>query len=329
MRRSLVILVLVTAALGAAASVRAEDPPHEPPPNVIAEGVTIEGLDVGGLTRSEAVDAVEAWFAQPIAVRFKDRRLRAHPTPDLRARANEWLAVKRAAGAPSGTDVRLPLTLSKRGLRQYAARIAKRFDRAARNSSLSLSGRLKPHVSKAKPGLRIEERQFRLSLRKAILTHTRGPIWVPKRTVWPEVTRGSIGPVIVIKRESKRLHLYRGVKRRGGMKSRAIFGVATGLPQYPTPLGRFTIVTMQRHPWWYPPDSDWADGAQPIPPGPGNPLGTRWMGLSVGGVGIHGTPNAASIGYSASHGCIRMRIPEAEWLFERVRVGTTVFIVSA
>jgi lipoprotein-anchoring transpeptidase ErfK/SrfK len=53
------------------------------------------------------------------------------------------------------------------------------------------------------------------------------------------------------------------------------------------------------------------------------------MGLSAGGVGIHGTPNASSIGYSASHGCIRMRIPDAEWLFDRVRIGTTVFIVSA
>jgi len=64
-----------------------------------------------------------------------------------------------------------------------------------------------------------------------------------------------------------------------------------------------------------------------VPPGPGNPLGTRWMGLSVPGVGIHGTPDAASIGYSASHGCIRMRIPDAEWLFEHVSEGTPVFIV--
>jgi lipoprotein-anchoring transpeptidase ErfK/SrfK len=53
------------------------------------------------------------------------------------------------------------------------------------------------------------------------------------------------------------------------------------------------------------------------------------MGLSAPGVGIHGTPDSASIGYSASHGCIRMRIPEAEWLFSHVRVGTPVFIVSA
>jgi lipoprotein-anchoring transpeptidase ErfK/SrfK len=64
-----------------------------------------------------------------------------------------------------------------------------------------------------------------------------------------------------------------------------------------------------------------------VPPGPGNPLGTRWMGLNASAVGIHGTPSPSSIGYSASHGCIRMYVWEAEWLFERVRVGTPVVIV--
>ena len=52
------------------------------------------------------------------------------------------------------------------------------------------------------------------------------------------------------------------------------------------------------------------------------------MGISSPNVGIHGTPNAASIGYSASHGCIRMRISDAEWLFDHVTVGTTVFIIG-
>ena len=66
-----------------------------------------------------------------------------------------------------------------------------------------------------------------------------------------------------------------------------------------------------------------------MPPGPGNPLGTRWMGISSPYVGIHGTPDAASVGYSASHGCVRMLIPEAEWLFNHVDVGTPVFIVAA
>ena len=62
---------------------------------------------------------------------------------------------------------------------------------------------------------------------------------------------------------------------------------------------------------------------------PATRSGTRWMGLSAPYVGIHGTPDAASIGYSASHGCIRMLIPQVEWLFTQVDVGTPVFIVAA
>jgi lipoprotein-anchoring transpeptidase ErfK/SrfK len=107
------------------------------------------------------------------------------------------------------------------------------------------------------------------------------------------------------------------------------FPVAVGQPAYPTPLGSFSIRSMRKDPWWYPPDRDWAAGASPIPPGPGNPLGTRWMGLSIGGVGIHGTYDSGSVGTAASHGCIRMHISSAEWLYERVRIGTAVFIVGA
>jgi lipoprotein-anchoring transpeptidase ErfK/SrfK len=90
----------------------------------------------------------------------------------------------------------------------------------------------------------------------------------------------------------------------------------------------FRIVTKEKDPWWYPPVYDsWAKGLKPVPPGPSNPLGTRWMGLSAAGVGIHGTDAESSIGYSLSHGCIRMHVPEAEWLFEHVRVGTPVVIL--
>ena len=89
----------------------------------------------------------------------------------------------------------------------------------------------------------------------------------------------------------------------------------------------FRIVDKQENPWWTPPTSSWAQGLKPVPPGPGNPLGTRWMGLAAPGVGIHGTPDDASIGYSGSHGCIRMHIPDAEWLFEHVGVGTPVVIL--
>ena len=104
------------------------------------------------------------------------------------------------------------------------------------------------------------------------------------------------------------------------------FHVATGSPTYPTPAGRFRISNMAMNPTWTPPDSPWADGAKPIPPGPDNPLGTRWMGLNTPNVGIHGTNNPASIGYSVSHGCIRMAIPDVEALYDLVTVGTPVII---
>jgi lipoprotein-anchoring transpeptidase ErfK/SrfK len=143
------------------------------------------------------------------------------------------------------------------------------------------------------------------------------------RSLRPRVTRSNFGAVIVIWRGSRRLYLY------DGMAYWRKFKIAVGMPAYPTPLGRFAIATKERNPTWNPPDSDWARGLGPVPPGPGNPLGTRWMGLSAPGYGIHGTPYPETVGTAASHGCIRMYIRESEWLFERVRIGTTVFIIRA
>ena len=127
--------------------------------------------------------------------------------------------------------------------------------------------------------------------------------------------------LVIIRRDAHRLYFYKGARPL------RVFTVATGGTWTPTPHGRFRIVSKYRHPWWYPPDSSWAAHLDPIPPGPKNPLGTRWMGLSVSGVGIHGTPNPASVGYSISHGCIRMKTRDAESLFRLVRVGTRVWII--
>ena len=107
--------------------------------------------------------------------------------------------------------------------------------------------------------------------------------------------------------------------------------ISSSLPlscaRYPTPTGSYRIVNKQSNPTWTPPpDSDWAKGLGPIPPGPGNPLGTRWMGTSAPYVGFHGTPASGTIGTRASHGCIRMRIPDAEALYEEVVVGMPVQI---
>jgi lipoprotein-anchoring transpeptidase ErfK/SrfK len=125
---------------------------------------------------------------------------------------------------------------------------------------------------------------------------------------------------IVVDLGDLRLYLYRGSKI---VKS---YPVATGQPAYPTPTGSYVITMMQMNPTWYPPNSEWAKDAKPIPPGIENPLGTRWIGTSAPAVGIHGTPDDSSIGTYASHGCIRMHIYDVENLYERVVVGMPVII---
>lgn len=106
------------------------------------------------------------------------------------------------------------------------------------------------------------------------------------------------------------------------------YPIACGSPYYPTPPGDYFVREKVYYPAWYPPPSPWAKGAKPIPPGPGNPLGTRWIGLNAEIVGIHGTPSSWSIGSASSHGCIRMYISDVEELFELVSVGTPVSIYS-
>jgi len=125
---------------------------------------------------------------------------------------------------------------------------------------------------------------------------------------------------IVVDQSSLRLYFY----YLGKLKF--VFPVATGMPAYPTPNGLFHVVVMSKDPTWIPPDSPWAKGLEPIPAGPGNPLGTRWIGTSAPGVGIHGTPADWSIGTHASHGCIRMHIWQVEQLYEYVKVGMPVLI---
>jgi lipoprotein-anchoring transpeptidase ErfK/SrfK len=243
------------------------------------------------------------------------------------ARARVDRAVDAALLAAPGTALTLEVAVSDSRLRAWIRKRARIFDRAAVDSRARLVG-LVPHLTEARPGRQINRAHARVRLLGALRNHRRDAVTVPIRTLRPAITANRFGPAIVIRRGSKRLTLFRS-RGVGAMAVVRSFPIATGMAAYPTPLGSFTIRRMARNPWWYPPKSKWAEGAEPIPPGPGNPLGTRWMGLSVGGVGIHGTPDAASIGYSASHGCIRMRIPDAEWLFERVRIGTPVFIVAS
>lgn len=99
------------------------------------------------------------------------------------------------------------------------------------------------------------------------------------------------------------------------------FLVGVGKSNSETPVGSFTVETMAVDPWWLPPD-----GGPAVPPGPDNPLGTRWIGF-WGSYGIHGNNNPASIGHQVSLGCVRMYVPDVEWLYEQVSIGTPVEVI--
>src|SRR5688572_13837177 len=278
------------------------------------------------MTSAQATAALQAFAAEPLTLKLKAQTL-AVPASTLGGKARVARAVIAALAAPAGTALRLEVAVTDWRLTAWIKRRATLFDRNAVSTRARLVG-VVPRLTPARTGRVLVRRHARVRLLGAIRNHRRDTVLLPVNTIRPAVTPARFGPAVVIRRGSKRLTLFRG-SGPGPMRAVASFPIATGMAAYPTPLGSFRIVTKQRNPWWYPPPTGWAAGAKPIPPGPGNPLGTRWMGLNVGAVGIHGTPDAASIGYSASHGCIRMRIPNAEWLFERVRIGTPVFIVGA
>ena len=290
-------------------------------PQLIAYGVTIGGIAVGGLSADDASTAVTSFFETPLPLLVTGHKI-AVTSDQLGASAYVKDAVSAALAAAPDTAIKLHVKINRHKSEAFVRSVAKRFDRAPVDAKLSLR-HLRPYVTHQKRGWALRQLKSLSAIFGALVADTRDPVQLRVRGLVPKVTRKSIGPVVVIHRGSNRLYLY------SAMHVNRIFPVATGQTVYPTPLGSFNIVVKWRNPWWYPPNSPWAQGEKPVPPGPNNPLGTRWMGLSAPGVGIHGTNNDASIGYSVSHGCIRMHVSDAEWLFNHVDIGTPVFIVSA
>ncbi|HEX9415128.1 MAG TPA: L,D-transpeptidase family protein [Gaiellaceae bacterium] len=308
----------IAAVAAAAAAPSAE---HPLPP--IAKGVKIGGIAVGGLNAEAArVHIQRVWGRQALFV-FGKESWKAGPKT-LGASAGVGRAVTRALRARPGKRVPLRVRFDRKRLDGYIARLDSHLSRPAENATLVGLSNLRPVISPGRSGLKIERAKMAARIIRTVRTTHRVPIRLAVEHVAPSVTPENFGPVIVVETASNRLLFYEGPTLD------RTFTVATGQSAYPTPSGQWSIVQMQRDPWWIPPpDAPWAQGAKPIPPGPGNPLGTRWMGLSAPGVGLHGTPDAASLGYSQSHGCIRMAIPDAEWVFEQVHVGTPVFTVAA
>ena len=304
-------------------------PPKPPPKRArIAPGVTISGIHVGGLAYGPAYSAVSVVFRSTLELQLGDKMLSVSPWK-FGAKPFIGPAISRALRAKPGTAVKMVVDVKRAKVAAYVDALKKRYDREVSDAHVVLHD-LTPLVVHEVQGNAIRRDASITEIVQALQRNQRGPLELQAKVVEPQVLASSFGPIIVIHRDSKWLYLYKQVSDDRPAQFWRRFQVATGQAIYPTPIGAFDIVNMQRDPWWYPPpDAPWAKGAKPIPPGPGNPLGTRWMGLSAPGVGIHGTPDPASLGYSASHGCIRMFIPSAEWLFNHVQVGTPVIIVPA
>ena len=322
MRRALLLTLLALVAVPVAGA--QTPPPISPPPvePTIAAGVTIARIPVGGMTKEQARAAVQAEFDKKLRFAFRTRRWAVAPAT-LGSYPYLEPSLDAALAAQPNVAVKLRVKLHLGKIRRYVAYVDRVMSRAPKSSTLLLRN-LRPFLTKPRYGVDVR----RLALERAIVralvrTERRTPIALPATILRPAVTRTSYGPIIVIRRESRRLYLYRN------MTHVRTFRIAVGMPQYPTPLGRYRVISKEKHPTWDPPNSPWAKGLGPVPPGPSNPLGTRWIGTSAPAIGIHGTPQPWTVGTAASHGCIRMYMREVEWLYERVRVGTPVFIVRA
>ena len=315
MKRLVVAVVLAAVASGAAA-------PSAKQGGSVPRGVKVGGLRLGGMPVEQARAALSWSYNRPLRFVFYGHRWRIRPDK-VGGAVDVEKTISRALKANPGENVPLSVSINRARVAQYTKGLDNWLSVPAQEATASLTAKLTPVIHAGKPGLAIHPLATRRLITSALQLAARPLLRPAAETIAPTVTPGNFGPVVVIYRGSNRMHVYNGTRPW------RVFPVATGQAIYPTPLGNWHVVDMQRNPWWRPPDSPWAQGLKPIPPGPGNPLGTRWMGLDAAGVGMHGTPDAASIGYSASHGCIRMYVPDAEWLFNQVHIGTPVFIVSA
>jgi lipoprotein-anchoring transpeptidase ErfK/SrfK len=308
-------LLIVIVALVVSAPALAQAPP------TIAANVTIGPTDVGGMTVAEAKAAVEAAFAKPITIVFKGKRWTVKPTT-LEASAAIDTTVTAALNAPAGAAIKLGVTVNPKRIAKYAAYLDRTYSKNARDARLVLKN-LKPRIIRERVGIDVRPMRMASAISRSLKLNQRSEIALIVLYRKPKFTKADVGSVIVIRRGSRKLYLYK--------KTRLVrrFDIAVGMSGHATPLGRYRVISKEVNPTWNPPSSPWAAGLGPIPPGPGNPLGTRWIGTSAPAIGIHGTPQPWTVGTAASHGCIRMRIPEVEWLFRRVKVGTPIFIVSA
>jgi hypothetical protein len=305
----------------------------------------VAGIDIGEMSESEARAALRSGMAarlsEPITVIAAEREFRVRPArlgarPDLQGMVAAALDRSRQGGMPGRVwrgltgaelDVSLPAQVShsQRATERFLRRLRQRVDRPARDADVRASGSRIEKVP-GRSGRALQLGALRTTLVAALSGRRPGsvieaPVAITRpRVTLPELER-KYPYFITIDRSSFRLHFYRRLRR---VKS---YVVGVGQVGFETPAGLYHVQNKAVNPAWSVPNRPWAGSlaGQVIPPGPSNPIKSRWMGI-YDGAGIHGTDDTASLGTAASHGCIRMSIPEVEELYEQVPVETPVYI---
>ncbi|MEJ5186479.1 MAG: L,D-transpeptidase/peptidoglycan binding protein [Candidatus Geothermincolales bacterium] len=306
----------------------------------VFKGVSVMGVDIGGLSREEALEKLRAEIdlarlEEEIVLRFGNDHWTLNPAQlelevDLEATVDKGIGLsreilflerwlKRASLSGLGRDIPLVVRYDEGKLESFLSSLKSSIDCEPVDARIGLEGK-KLLYRRSREGRRLDREE---AWRRIVetLSSTERVVDLPIEVTPPKVTDEQVGKVIVVDKSRFTLTLYENmevVKR---------YPVAVGMPSWPTPTGEFKVVSKQKNPAWYNPGSSWAANMPKyIPPGPGNPLGTRALALNASGVLIHGTSNIWSIGSPASHGCIRMYMRDVEDLFERVEVGTPVVI---
>jgi lipoprotein-anchoring transpeptidase ErfK/SrfK len=313
--------------------------------DTIADGVRVGGVDVGGMNADEARatlrDELLSRLRRPVVATFHGRRVvlsarRAGVALNLEQAVDDAIAESRAGfflsrvardltGGTVSADVEPPVVYSRLAVAHFVAQIGDGFDRPARDASIDFSPASLEPVT-AQDGITVQRRLLRRAIVRA-LTKADAPstVAVRARIVRPKVTTAQLAErypvVITVDRGGFRLRLWKDLKL---VKTYTIAVGAVGLE---TPAGLYTIQNKAVDPVWNVPHSDWAGdlAGKQIPPGPSNPLKARWMGI-YNGAGIHGTDSISSLGSAASHGCIRMAVPDVIELYDETPVGTPVYI---
>ena len=306
---------------------------QEPEP-VIPPGASAAGLDLSNQTLSQAAANLDAAFSAAVAQPIEVRVARLRFTLDLtrigfgfdpaRTARRAYDAGVAAAGQP--VDVPLHVTYDGERLARFTTYVDRHSDITPRNAKLKMTiKRMK--VRRARMGWSIDERALAIALDPLLADPRAARVMRVERVrVHPEVNvidlRRQNRAVLTIDRANFKLRYFKNLKLRRS------YGIAVGAPGYETPTGRFSILNKAVNPAWSAPDEPWAGAYrnEVVEGGSAeNPLKARWMGI-VGGVGIHGTAAEYSIGTAASHGCIRMRVPDVIRLYRHVPVGTAVLI---